>query len=165
MGVVFIALFVAFHATKQLRLLESMAQKVVADGALPRIPEEGTAEIKATARALNRMGDSIKRLIDSKMRLVAAAGHDLRTPMTRMRLRAEFLDDEARADWLRDLDEMDRIADSAIQLVREETTSQGLRSSRSMSLSDVYAMTCRRSNYPWRWGAFAARRCRQLRSL
>ena len=58
------------------------------------------------------------------MRLVAAAGHDLRTPMTRMRLRAEFLeDDEDRATWLKDLDELDRIADSAIRLVREEVSS------------------------------------------
>ena len=54
------------------------------------------------------------------MRLVAAAGHDLRTPMTRMRLRAEFLDEEERAIWLNDLNELDRIADSAIRLVREE---------------------------------------------
>jgi signal transduction histidine kinase len=41
--------------------------------------------------------------------------------MTRMRLRAEFLDEEDRAMWLNDLEELDRIADSAIQLVREET--------------------------------------------
>ena len=54
------------------------------------------------------------------MRLVAAAGHDLRTPMTRLRLRAEFLPEEDRALWLADLDELDRIADSAIGLVREE---------------------------------------------
>ena len=57
--------------------------------------------------------------MESRMRLVAAAGHDLRTPMTRMRLRAEFLDDD-RDKWLHDLDELDRIADSAIRLVREE---------------------------------------------
>lgn len=54
------------------------------------------------------------------MRLVAAAGYDLRTPMTRMRLRAEFLPDEEREKWLKDLDELDRIADRAIRLVREE---------------------------------------------
>jgi len=53
--------------------------------------------------------------------LVAAAGHDLRTPLTRMRLRAEFLGEEERAMWLNDLEELDHIADSAIQLVREET--------------------------------------------
>ncbi|RWF17922.1 ATP-binding protein, partial [Mesorhizobium sp.] len=43
----------------------------------------------------------------------------LRTPMTRMRLRAEFLEED-REKWLSDLDELDRIADSAIRLVREE---------------------------------------------
>jgi DNA-binding response OmpR family regulator len=80
----------------------------------PVVREEGSAEIKATARALNTMGASLKKAMDSKIRLVAAAGHDLRTPMTRMRLRAEFLSEEERAQWLHDLDEMDRIADSAI---------------------------------------------------
>ncbi|RUU94394.1 two-component sensor histidine kinase, partial [Mesorhizobium sp. M6A.T.Cr.TU.017.01.1.1] len=61
----------------------------------------------------------LRTAMERRMRLVAAAGHDLRTPMTRMRLRAEFLDDE-RDKWLHDLDELDRIADSAIRLVREE---------------------------------------------
>jgi signal transduction histidine kinase len=42
-----------------------------------------------------------------------------------MRLRAEFLDDDERSQWLHDLDELDRIADSAIQLVREETVGKG----------------------------------------
>jgi signal transduction histidine kinase len=124
-GSMVVALLVAYQATKQLIFLEKMAQSMLGGESLPRLPEEGAAEMKATARALNKMGDGFKRLIDSKMRLVAAAGHDLRTPMTRMRLRAEFLDEDSRADWLRDLDEIDRIADSAIQLVREETISKG----------------------------------------
>lgn len=55
------------------------------------------------------------------MRLVAAAGHDLRTPLTRMRLRAEFLEGADRDKWFADLDELDHIANSAIRLVREET--------------------------------------------
>jgi signal transduction histidine kinase len=58
--------------------------------------------------------------MESRMRLVAAAGHDLRTPMTRMRLRAEFLDDADREKWLADLEELDHIADSAIRLVHEQ---------------------------------------------
>ncbi len=57
--------------------------------------------------------------------MIAAAGHDLRTPMTRMRLRAEFIEDEAeREKWLADLAELDSIADSAIRLVREEAQEQ-----------------------------------------
>jgi signal transduction histidine kinase len=83
------------------------------------VPEVGSAEVKATAHALNQLSSRLKTAMESRMRLVAAAGHDLRTPMTRMRLRAEFLDDE-RDKWLHDLDELDRIADSAIRLVREE---------------------------------------------
>lgn len=124
-GVIAVALTIAHQTTKQLKFLETMAMSVGNNGVLPVVPEEGSAEIKATARALNIMGRSLKKATDSKIRLVAAAGHDLRTPMTRMRLRAEFLDDEEREQWLRDLDEMDRIADSAIQLVREETVGKG----------------------------------------
>ncbi len=124
-GVIGVALIVAHQITKQLKFLETMAKAVGRDGILPRVREEGSAEIRATARALNMMGESLKNAVESRMRLVAAAGHDLRTPMTRMRLRAEFLDDDERARWLRDLDELDRIADSAIQLVREETVGKG----------------------------------------
>jgi len=124
-GVIGVALIVAHQITKQLKFLETMAKAVGRDGILPRVREEGSAEIRATARALNMMGESLKNAVESRMRLVAAAGHDLRTPMTRMRLRAEFLDEDERARWLRDLDELDRIADSAIQLVREETVGKG----------------------------------------
>ncbi|WP_044541959.1 ATP-binding protein [Bradyrhizobium sp. LTSP885] len=124
-GVIGVALTVAHQTTKQLKFLETMALSVGKDGVLPVIREEGSAEIKATARALNVLARNLKKAMDSKIRLVAAAGHDLRTPMTRMRLRAEFLGDGERAEWIRDLDEMDRIADSAIQLVREETVGKG----------------------------------------
>ena len=124
-GVIGIALMLAHQTTKQLKLLETMAESVGSDGILPRVREEGSAEIKATARALNMMGDNLRKATESRIRLVAAAGHDLRTPMTRMRLRAEFLSEDERTEWLNDLDELDRIADSAIQLVREETVGKG----------------------------------------
>jgi signal transduction histidine kinase len=124
-GVIGVALAVSHQTTRQLKFLQDMALSVGKDGILPTVPEEGSSEIKATARALNLISNSLKKATDSKIRLVAAAGHDLRTPMTRMRLRAEFLDDNERCEWLHDLDEMDRIADSAIQLVREETVGKG----------------------------------------
>ncbi len=69
--------------------------------ALPVLPERGPAEVRATARALNSLSSRLKRAIESRMRLVAAAGHDLRTPITRMRLRAEFVEDEEERElWL-----------------------------------------------------------------
>ncbi|RUW63299.1 ATP-binding protein [Mesorhizobium sp. M7A.F.Ca.US.008.03.1.1] len=104
---------------RPLEMLEAAVSKIGSDGVLTAVPEVGSAEVKATAHALNQLSSRLRTAMESRMRLVAAAGHDLRTPMTRMRLRAEFLDDE-REKWLHDLDELDRIADSAIRLVREE---------------------------------------------
>ncbi|MES2031840.1 MAG: ATP-binding protein [Pseudomonadota bacterium] len=139
LGVIGVALAVSHQTTKQLKFLQDMATSVDKDGILPVVREEGSTEIKATARVLNMMGASLKKAMDSKMRLVAAAGHDLRTPMTRMRLRAEFLSEDERAEWLRDLDEMDRIADSAIQLVREETVGKG---TEVIKLNDLVREIC-----------------------
>ena len=121
LGTVCVALWFAHRITRHLAVLERVAATIDADGVVPRLPESGPAELRATARALNTMTARLKNAAESRMRLVAAAGHDLRTPMTRMRLRAEFLDEEDRSMWLNDLEELDRIADSAIQLVREET--------------------------------------------
>jgi signal transduction histidine kinase len=120
LGATAIALVISSRLTKPLQMIETAIASVGVDGVLPPLPETGSAEVRATAGALNRLSARLKNAMESRMRLVAAAGHDLRTPMTRMRLRAEFLDDDERQNWLNDLDELDRIADSAIRLVREE---------------------------------------------
>jgi signal transduction histidine kinase len=123
LGVGSIAVFAANRMSKPLALLESAAESVSPDGTFPALAERGPAEVRATAAAINSLSAHLKHAMESRMRLVAAAGHDLRTPLTRMRLRAEFVtDDEERALWLKDIDELERIADSAIQLVREEST-------------------------------------------
>ncbi|WP_026868643.1 ATP-binding protein [Inquilinus limosus] len=120
LGAIGIAAVAADRVVRPLALLEGTIARIGPDGTLPELPETGSAEMKTTARTLNRLSARLGAAMESRMRLVAAAGHDLRTPMTRMRLRAEFLPEEERDAWLRDLDELDRIADSAIRLVREE---------------------------------------------
>lgn len=119
-GALAIALSVAHRIVRPLALLEAVAASITPRGEMSLIPEAGPAEVQATARALNRLTANLKAAMESRMRLVAAAGHDLRTPITRMRLRAEFLSDDDRPAWLRDLDELRHIADSSIQLVHEE---------------------------------------------
>ncbi|WP_321342154.1 ATP-binding protein [Breoghania sp.] len=119
-----ISVLAAIKVTRPLRIIEEAVESVGPNGELPHIREDvGGNEVRATARALNRLSVRLKAAIESRMRLVAAAGHDLRTPMTRMRLRAEFLPEEERGRWLSDLEELDQIADSAISLVREESVS------------------------------------------
>ncbi len=130
-GSVVISVVAASKITKPLRLLEKVLGDVGPDGTLPHVPETGPGEIRVTAQVLNRLSAKVKRATESRMRLVAAAGHDLRTPMTRMRLRAEFIpDDSERRKWLSDLEELDQIADSAIGLVREEVNHDSLQDTR-----------------------------------
>lgn len=121
-GALAIAIFVANRMVKPLVLLEKAIESVGPDALLPELPVKGPAEVRVAARALNSLSSRLKAAMESRMRLVAAAGHDLRTPITRMRLRAEFVPDtDDRAMWLKDIDELERIADSAILLVREES--------------------------------------------
>ncbi|HUW73252.1 MAG TPA: ATP-binding protein [Methyloceanibacter sp.] len=122
LGAAVIGVFVANRMVRPLVFLENAVASVGPDGVMPELPERGPAEVRATAKALNSLSARLKRSMESRMRLVAAAGHDMRTPITRMRLRAEFVqDEEERTKWLNDLEELERIADSAIMLVREET--------------------------------------------
>ncbi|MDJ0513327.1 MAG: ATP-binding protein [Methyloceanibacter sp.] len=124
-GATVVAVFASNRIVRPLAFLENAVESVGPDGVMPELSERGPAEVRATARALNSLSARLKRAMESRMRLVAAAGHDMRTPITRMRLRAEFVpDDEERQKWLNDIDELERIADSAILLVREETAAE-----------------------------------------
>lgn len=84
------------------------------------LPEGGPFEVRTAARALNRMRTRIRRMVEDRTRMLAAVGHDLRTPITRLRLRAEFIEDEAmRTQFLRDLDQMAAMIHSALSYLRE----------------------------------------------
>ncbi|RIY01384.1 two-component sensor histidine kinase [Aureimonas flava] len=120
-GAAAIAVAVAARVLRPVRLMETIISSVRADGGLDPIAETGTPEERAIARSFNALSARLAAAFEGRMRFIAAAGHDIRTPLTRLRLRAEFLPDGDRAVWLRDLAEIDAIADSAIRLVREET--------------------------------------------
>lgn len=122
LGVIAVSLIMAYRVTRPFAVLEQAVGTVGPDGVLPHVPETGSRESIETAMVLNRLSDRLRNAMESRMRLVAAAGHDFRTPMTRMRLRAEFLEEEDRLAWIKDIDELERIADSAIGLVREEVS-------------------------------------------
>ncbi|MEM8744964.1 MAG: ATP-binding protein [Pseudomonadota bacterium] len=140
-GATVVAVFASNRIVRPLAFLENAVDSVGPDGVMPELSEKGPAEVRATARALNSLSARLKRAMESRMRLVAAAGHDMRTPITRMRLRAEFVpDDEERQKWLNDLDELERIADSAILLVREETAAEA---PERIRLDDLVASICR----------------------
>jgi len=88
----------------------------------PPLPENGPEEIKSAARALNRMRERITALMNDRTRMLAAISHDLRTPITRLRLRSEYIEDQAqRAQTVRDLDQMQSMLESVLSLLRSES--------------------------------------------
>ena len=90
------------------------------DGEVAELPERGPEEVRAVARAFNRMRDRVRKLVDDRTRMLAAMGHDFRTPITRLRLRSEFIaDEELRGQILRDLDQMMTMSDSALSFLRD----------------------------------------------
>ncbi|NEU13525.1 two-component sensor histidine kinase [Methylobacterium sp. BTF04] len=93
---------------------------------LVALPENGPQEVIAVSRALDRMRARVRRLIDDRTQMLAAISHDLRTPITRLRLRAEFIeDDHARTMTLRDLDQMNGLVEAALSFVRDGRQGEG----------------------------------------
>ncbi|MGY3477917.1 ATP-binding protein [Bradyrhizobium ottawaense] len=97
------------------------AENFSLDGGAEPLPERGPEEIRSVARALNRMHERIARLMSDRTRMLAAISHDLRTPITRLRLRAEFIEDEGnRKRMLVDLDQMRAMLESVLSLLRND---------------------------------------------
>lgn len=113
------------RAVSPLGLFASAAERLGTDIAAPPMNENGPAEVKRAAIAFNRMQERLKRFVDDRTRMLAAISHDLRTPLTRMRLRAEFVDDdEMRSKMLADLDEMEAMIGATLAFARDEAKTE-----------------------------------------
>lgn len=114
--------FFAFRrVTRPLDSLTRAAESLGRSGRTEVLQETGASEVRRAARAFNDMQGRIRRLIEDRMQMVAAISHDLRTPITRLKLRAEFVDDaEQREKMLRDLDEMETMIKESLALARED---------------------------------------------
>ena len=90
------------------------------DGNAQSLAETGPTEIVTASRAFNRMQARIAGMMAQRTQMLASVSHDLRTPITRLRLRAEFVGDEAlRTLMLRDLKQMDGLVHSALSFIRD----------------------------------------------
>lgn len=92
------------------------------------LEEGGPEEIRHTVHAFNLMQERLKRFVEDRTRMLAAIGHDLRTPITSLRIRAEFVEDEeTRAKIIETLDEMQRMIEAALSFLREEAATEPAR--------------------------------------
>jgi signal transduction histidine kinase len=93
--------------TRSLDRLARAADAIGQDPASAPLAQTGPSEVRRVIAAFNRMQERVRRYLTERSRLLGAISHDLKTPITRLRLRAEMLPDaEVRAKMLRDLDEM-----------------------------------------------------------
>ncbi len=129
------AVVVVRSVTAPLRVVAQAARRLGTDPAGPPILERGPREVRDAAAAFNDMRRRITRLVEDRARTLAAVSHDLRTPLTRLRFRAEMLDDQdARASITADLAEMDAMVDAVLAFLRGEAETEGLRSTDLTSL-------------------------------
>jgi signal transduction histidine kinase len=122
-----LGLWAARALTSPLRAFAKAAEGFNLDGAFAPLPERGPHEIRSAARAFNQMRERIKHLIEDRVRTLAAVGHDLRTPITRLRLRSEFVEDEAlRSRMLGDLDQMKAMVEAVLVYLRDGRSQESM---------------------------------------
>jgi hypothetical protein len=111
--------WVVAAATRPLREVARAAERLGEDLNAPHLPARGAREARATAQAFNRMQDRLRDFVAGRTRMLAAISHDLRTPLTRARLRAEALQPEAeRVALLADLARMEAMLATTLAFAR-----------------------------------------------
>jgi signal transduction histidine kinase len=107
-------------ATQPLARLEHAANSLGSDLRGELLPEDGPKEVARAATAFNLMQRRIAEQVAERIQILAAISHDLQTPITRMRLRADFLgDSDAKEKLEGDLHEMQMLVKQGLALARE----------------------------------------------
>ena len=113
------------RVTAPLGSLAAAAERLGNDVNAPPLPESGTIETQAAARAFNGMQTRLRNLIENRTRLLAAISHDLRTPLTLLRLRTETVENkEERDKMLATIAEMDILVGTTLQFARDDSASE-----------------------------------------
>ena len=128
LGTVIVLSLVAVRwATRPLAALATAAEDLGKDINRPPLPESGPVEVQRAARAFNTMQRRLSRFISDRTRVFTAMSHDLKTPITRIRLRTEMLDDESvRAKFEKDLDEMEAMVKHTLDFMRDASAGEPL---------------------------------------
>jgi signal transduction histidine kinase len=119
LSTVAVALVAVHWITHPLAALSQAAEALGRDIRRPPLLEKGSIEVRRAARAFNNMQAHLVRFLQDRSRIVAAISHDLKTPITRLRLRTEMLDnDEIKAKFISDLDDMEIMVHGALDFMR-----------------------------------------------
>ncbi|MCM5558137.1 ATP-binding protein [Pleomorphomonas sp. JP5] len=139
--VIAISLVVALSVrriTKPLREMAQASDRLGRGESVPDLPERGPEEIVRANRAFNAMQARVSRFVADRTRMVAAISHDLRTPLTSLRLRAEFIDDdETRERMVDTIDEMTHMAEATLAFARDDAAGEASRNTDLLALVEA----------------------------
>ncbi|SFR38975.1 two-component system, OmpR family, osmolarity sensor histidine kinase EnvZ [Yoonia tamlensis] len=110
----------------QLRPIKRMAEAATdyGRGRITQFTPTGAVEVRAAGMAFLDMRNRLERQIQSRTLMLSGVSHDLRTPLTRMRLGLSFLDEEDAAPLIEDVDEMQRLVDTFLDFARSDASDE-----------------------------------------
>ncbi|EIP97246.1 signal transduction histidine kinase [Opitutaceae bacterium TAV1] len=124
----FAAWLIARRISGPLHTLTRSAEKLGRGENPELLPENGPDDIRATVATFNRMQVRLRRFVEDRTQMIAAISHDLRTPITSLRLRAEYVEDaEMREKMIATLDGMQAMTQAVLAFAREEATEETTR--------------------------------------
>lgn len=113
--------------TRPLKALSGAAERLGRGEHTEPLPETGPPEIRQTTQAFNNMNERLTRYVQDRTRMLAAVSHDLRTPLTTLRLRAELIDDLSIRDKIvQTVDEMQAMAEETLAFARDDAANESL---------------------------------------
>jgi signal transduction histidine kinase len=126
-SVILISIFAVKHITRPLNALADAADALGQDIGRAPLAERGPREVSRAARAFNAMQARLARYVEDRSRMLAAISHDLKTPITRLRLRAALLKDlDLEQAFSQDLDEMEAMVEQTLEFMRDSGASEAV---------------------------------------
>ena len=116
-----VSMIATYRMAKPIKLFTDAMRRFGTDPRASPVPETGPQELRLSIRTFNAMQAQIQRFVDDRTTMLAAISHDLRTPLTKMRLRGEFIENEEQKRRLfRDVDDMQAMVEGALAFFRDD---------------------------------------------
>ncbi|MBW6424208.1 HAMP domain-containing protein [Rhizobium sp. XQZ8] len=123
--IVIFSTFAIWTITRPLRRIAAAAMRADISSGPTLFPEQGSLEIVALARALNGMQNRISGMVEARTAMLRGISHDLRTPLTRMRLRADRVSEtDVRQALLVDIGHVDKLLEESLNYLRDSHRSE-----------------------------------------
>jgi len=128
LAIIAVVIFAVRRITRPLRNLADAADNLGRGALSSDVPPEGPEDMRQTIEAFNTMRERLERYIEDRTNMLAAVSHDLKTPITALRIRAEFIEDaDLQEKIIQALNEMQNITESTLNFIREESKNEETR--------------------------------------